>query len=184
MLGVIEKHFSINLNDYDAIGFNLEINKVVLGTFVALILGVIFLNAYRGNIRIMVMQLTRHNAKSEDSAKTLKELGLHNSKYLKRLLSSDNEMTRIVGRVGEVKYTYEEYKALSKKEKRSRVSIDFDEAKFYLREVETDRIAKVIDKYNVSLMRTVATCVFFAIFCGCIIACMPELLNIINNMLK
>ena len=74
MLEGLKKCFDINLNDYENINFSLEINKAVLGAFVAIIVGVIFLNAYRGSMRFMIMQLTRHSATSEENAKTLKEL--------------------------------------------------------------------------------------------------------------
>ena len=73
---------------------------------------------------------------------------------------------------------------MTEKEKKAKVKIDFNEAKFYLREDQTDRIANILEKYNVTLGRTVMTCIFIAIFGGCVIACMPEILNIVNNMLK
>ena len=184
MFEALKRHFAINLKSYDNINVNLEINKIVLGTFIVLILGVVILNNYRGNVRLMVMQLTRHNAKDEESAKTLKQLGLQKSASVKKLLSGDNTLTKIVARVGEVKYSYEEYKALSKKEKKAEVKINFDEATFYLCEDQSDRIANVLDKYNVTTGRTVATCALIAIFGGCLIACMPEILNIVNNLLK
>ena len=184
MLEAIKKHFALNLKSYSNIGINLEINKIVLGTLIILILGVVVLNNYRGNVRLMAMQLTRHNAKNEDGAKTLKQLGLHKSNGIKKLLHGENTLTRIVARVGEVRYSYEEYKALSKKEKKAKVKIDFDEAEFYLREDQADRIANILEKYNVTIGRTAMTCIFIAILGGCVIACMPEILSIINNMLK
>lgn len=183
MLEGLKKCFDINLNDYENINFSLEINKAVLGAFVAIIVGVIFLNAYRGSMRFMIMQLTRHSATSEENAKTLKELGLSDSRMLKRILSSDNLLTKTVERVGAVKYDYETYKKMSDKERKNAEKIDFDVAKFYIKEDETSRAAFILERYVTSITRTLVSCLFVAIICGCIIACMPGILNVVNELL-
>ena len=184
MFKILKECFSINLNDYDNIGVNLEINKVVFGTFIALIVGVIFLNVYRGNIKLVVTQLTRHNAKCEDGAKTLSDIGLNNNKIIKWLLSKENFLTKIVGRKGEKKFEYEEYKALSNKERIEAEKFDIDEAEFYIREEQSDLAAGVMEKYGTSVQNTVMTCLLIAIVSICIIVCMPEILEIVNNLLR
>jgi len=183
MFEVLKKCFSINLNDYENISFSLEINKVVLGASVAFIIGIILLDTYRGNIRYMIMQLHRHDAYSEDNAKTLSELGLDKARVIKYLLTRDNMLTKMVARVGEKKYSYEEYISLGKKE-RAKGKIDFGSAEFYIRENQTDRCAHVIEKYNISPTRTVLACAFVGIVCVCIVACMPGILNIVDNLLE
>ena len=52
MFEVLKKCFAINLNDYENINFNLEINKVIFGAFCALMVGVVILSIYRGTICI------------------------------------------------------------------------------------------------------------------------------------
>jgi hypothetical protein len=117
MLDSLKKWFMINLSDYENINFSLEINKVVLGACIALMLGIIFLNVYRSNMRLMIMQLTRRKATCEENAKTLKEMGLADSYVIKRLLTGNNTLTKIVARVGAAEYDYETYKAMSKEER-------------------------------------------------------------------
>lgn len=181
MLDVLKRCFSINLNEYENININLEINKVILLAFCALAIGVVFLNVYRGNIRLCVSQLLRHGATDKDSAKTLTELGLADSKTVKFLLSRDTLLTKTVAALGEKKYTYEEYKALNKSERKTK--IDFTSEAFYIREGKTDRARDILEKYVTSSARTVTSCVLIAIVCICVIACMPGILNVINNLL-
>jgi hypothetical protein len=184
MFKVLKKCFSINLNDYENINFDLEINKVILGAFCALMVGVVFFSIYRGTVRTVLMQLIRHRANSEENAKNLEELGLGKSRAVKRLLSGDNILSKTVSRVGEKKYSYNEYMALSKEKKQEVDKIDFSSAKFYIKDEMKDRANGFVEKYVTSIPRTIASCVFVAIICICIIACMPEILNGINNLLQ
>ena len=183
MLEVLKRCFSVNLNDYEHINFSLEINKVVLGTFVAVMLGVLFLNTFRGSIRMMVMQLTRHGATSEEKAKTLGELGLGNSRIIKKILSSHNVLTRTVARVGAEEYDYDTYVRMSAEERKAAETVDFDEARFYIREDSADRASFIIERYTVSIPRTLVTCAFLVILCGCAIAWMPGILNVVNDLI-
>ena len=184
MFKIFKEWFSVNLNDYDNIGVNLEINKVIFGAVIALIIGVIFLDLYRANIKLMVTQLTRHNAKNEDDAKTLFSIGLNNNKIIRWLLTKENFLTKIVGRKGEKKFEYEEYKTLSNKERIEAEKFDIETAEFYIREDKSDLAAGVMEKYGASVQSTVMTCVLIAIVSICIIACMPETLEMINNLLR
>jgi hypothetical protein len=146
-------------------------------------IGVVFFNSYRRNINLAVTQLIRHGAKNEARAKTLKELGLGDARIIKNLLLGDNMLTKIVARVGEKRYEYEEYKALSKEEKKSISTVDLSCAKFYIREEKYGAAEDISSRYTASVMNTVIFCVFLAVVCVCLIACMPGILNIINSML-
>ena len=184
MIEIFKNCFTTNLNEYDNININLEINKVLVLAFAVLMIGIIFFNSYRRNMRLMVTQLIRHGAKSEENAKTLGELGLNDARIIKRLLLGDNMLTKIVARVGEKRYEYEEYKALTKEEKDRISTVDFATAKFYIREDKLFSAEEVSSRYNTSVTNTVISCVFLVIVCVCLIACMPGILNIINNMLS
>ena len=183
MLKIFKDCFSVNLNEYDNFNVSLEINKVILIAFAALIIGIILFNFYRRNIKLAVSQLIRHGAKSEDKAKTLGEIGLGNVTPIKRMLLGENLLTRIVARVGERRYEYDEYKALTKEEKEKISTVDFATAKFYIREDKLALADNVAARYNSSVLNTVISCVFAAIVCVCLIACMPGILNLINNVI-
>lgn len=176
--------FYINLKDYENIGIDLEINRVLLVAFIALAIGVIFLNIYRKNMRIMVMQLIRHEALTPDNGKMLDDLGLHNNRILKLLLSSDGMLTKIVGRVGEPEYTYEEYIALDKKKKKEKTKIDFNEARFYIRDEKRERADTICEKYDTSTFKIILSCIFIFIAYICILSLMPQILSWINYLLK
>ena len=184
MLEVLKKIFAINLNDYENINVSLEINKVILGSFIAMVLGVVMLDIYRGSTRTVIMQLMRHGAKTKEDAKTLSEIKLGESRIAKKLLSGNNILTRVVSRVGEIEYGYDEYNSLSKEEKKKLEKIDFTTARFYIREESADRAMFITERYVTSVPRTIVSCVFVAIICVCVIACMPEILRLINDLLK
>ena len=184
MLEFLKKCFAVNLNEYAYINVDLEINKAVLITVIALIVSVIFVDLYRGNVRLLALQLTRHSAYSEENAKTLGELGLADNSFVKRLLSSDSMILKTVNRVGAVKHEYEEYVALSKEEKKNLDKIDFTTARFYVSDENKARVEGFVDKYVTSTQRTIFSCVFIAIVGACIMVAMPEILNGINLLLK
>ena len=46
MFKFLRECFAINLNDYENINFSLEINKVVLGVSIAIIIGIILLKKF------------------------------------------------------------------------------------------------------------------------------------------
>ena len=184
MLDKIKDYFSINLADYENINFSLEINKVILGSFIALTVGVIILNVQRGNMRLVIMQLTRHGATDKESAKTLTELGLNNSRTVKKLLSGKNALTSTVARVGETEYDYDTYVAMSKEEKKAAEHIDFTKAAFYIRPEKSDRAAFIRERYETSVLRVALFSVMLAIICGCVIVCMPGILETVNDLLN
>lgn len=176
--------YEINLNDYENIGINLPINKVLIPAFFVFVLFTVALSLYRMSTRRMISQLLRHSALSEDSAKSLASLGLGNDRLVKYLLRRDNLLTRVVGRRGENKYTYEEYIVLTKEERRENDAVDFETAEFYISEDMLDRARTIVDKYNYTLGRTVMVCVFVLLIFVCLTALMPEILSLVNNLLK
>ena len=184
MFDYLKKCFSVNLNDYTYIKYDLEINKAVVIAVIALMIGIIFMNLYRSNIRLITLQLTRHSADTEENAKTLSELGLGDSKVIKSLLSKKGMLTKIITRVGEKTYSYEEYIILSDDEKKKIFDIDFEAAKFYIKEENKAQADGIIEKYNASTLRTVITCVFIGIVGLCVIFAMPEILNGIDLLIK
>ena len=174
MIEFLKTCFSINLNEYENIGIDLEINKVLVIGFAAFIVGIILYNAYRRNINLVLSQLIRHGARSEESAKTLKELRLNGMSAIKRMLTKDNLLTKFVARVDRETET---------KDVATEVSIDFTTAKFYIKADKYLIAESMSTRRDSSLMNTVIACVFSVIVCLCIVACMPGILNIINALL-
>ena len=179
------KHcFNINLNEYSNIGINLQINKVLLPAFIAFGVLMVLLAVYRKNMRDLVMQLMRHEAYSEDSACTLEDLGLGKSRVILYLLSHSDILKKVVERTDRIKYTYEEYKKLTKAQKKECERIDFSVAKFYIPEESMDRARHVKEKYLFSKTQLIVACVFLVLVYVALAVAMPEILNLINNLLK
>ena len=175
---------STNLNDYDNIGINLEINKVVFVTFVLFGVMMVLLSVYRKNMRDLVMQLMRHEAYTEEKACTLEELKLNENRVVTYMLAHSDMLKKIVERVGKPQYTYEEYKALSKEERAESERIDFNDARFYIVESQIDRARHIKEKYVIDKTRLILGCVFLFVVYIAVAAAMPEILNVINNLLE
>lgn len=180
----LRKCYEINLNDYENIGVNLQINKVLLIAFLVFAAVTVLLEVYRMNTRTMIVQLIRHEAKTKDGAKTLTELGLENNRVIKYLLSNSSLLSKTVGRIGEKKYTYEEYVALGKEEKAEFEKIDFETEQFYIKDECLDRAMHISEKYDSTTVKAVMTCVFLFVIYMCIASAMPELLRLIDGALK
>ena len=130
----------------------------------------------------LVRKLMRHEAESEESAKTLEELGLNSGFFIKRQLQSEFSFAaRLIKRVGKKEYTYEEYVELQKQKKLTKEKIDFTTARFYLNNKEELRRKHIIENYNPSIIRTVMWCVLMLTLYICIALLVPEILSVIDN---
>ena len=206
-----KNYLSINLNEYENIGMNLPIVKLLLAIAVAFILAIIIINYSKSNLYLMVKQLMRHGALGEDGAKTLSELRLSESRGIKRALAGSSQMRSIVAIAGEEKMSYEEYlekKRMLREAKRAEekggffkrvwsavvgffytrdeilfAEIDFSAARFYIKEEGKNRASRIYNSSEITPMRTAFTCVFIALFFVGLMFAMPEILNWVNSIL-
>ena len=178
----LKSFFNVNLNEYESIGINLEINKVMLVAIIVFGISIVLFALYRNNIRALMVQMLRHDAISEENAKTLAELGFANSRILAFLLSRDNMLTKLVDRVGRKKYTYDEYMSLTKEEKKQKEEIDFSSAAFFIVPEQLDRARHIKEKYLTSKTKIVLWCVFLTLMYIILATLMPEILTLINNL--
>ncbi len=167
--------FLINLKEYYNLGIDLKINILLLVLLPVVLLIWIAFHLVRSNTFLVVKRLARRGATSESGAKTLRELGLGDKKILKLMLSGDGQITKIIKRVGAREYTFEEYTALDKKE-RKKEKIDFETAAFYLDERQEARIEKILNRYEVRPHHTVLMCVFIFVAFVCAMLLMPDIL--------
>lgn len=179
----IENFFLVNLKDYGNIGIDLYINVILFALCVGMCVAIFVVFAKRATMARLIKQLLRHEAFGEDNAKTLKELNLLDNSSVRRALSHDGQIKRIVSRVGEVKYTYEEYVALMKAKKLKTEDVNFDEARFYLSEKELPRARSFYERFSPSVVRTVGLALLLLILYVCISLAVPEVLVWINSLL-
>lgn len=178
MLEFLKTCFSINLNEYENIGIDLEINKILAIAFTAFAVGIVLYNAYRRTIITTLSQLIRHGAKGVDTAKTLKELGLDGVNRVRRMLLGDNLLTKMVARVDS-----DGEKTESEKAEGGYVTVDFTTARFYIKEEKYLFAESMSTRRDSTVINTVIACAFTVIVGICIISCMPCILNMINTLL-
>ena len=178
MFKFYKKIFLLNLKDYPNIGIDLPITVVLFFLFLAFMLVTIIVNYRRAKMELMIRQLKRHNALNQENAKTLTELRL-NSFIFRRLLSVEGQLTKLVQRVGEKEYTYEEYLALSSKDRKNK--INFAEAKFFIRESEKERAEKIMDAPTPTVLNTILLSVLIIALFICVSLALPSLLELIDN---
>ncbi|MBR5140418.1 MAG: hypothetical protein IKV16_05110 [Clostridia bacterium] len=196
--------FLLNAKDYLGTVTNVYINIILLFIAAALCIACFFINYHKTYTVLIIKQLLRRGAVSEDKAITLTDMRLGNTIGLKAALSRDGQLTRIVKRVGFSKPTYEQYKedeekrkahlkdkSISKEEKKaakrlwkkeSRAKIDFATAKFFIPEESVKRAELIKEKENPTLLRTVLVCVLILSLYVCVMLLMPSILRLISNI--
>lgn len=181
---LVYDYFFINLKDYSNIGIDFEINIFLFILTVALCVCFFVVTIYRSSTQDIIRELARFGCKDESTAKSLGELGLDKSVFIKMSLSRESRLTRVVGRVGEKIFTYEEYVAESKQKGGvKREKIDFSTAKFYIREDQHDAAKHILESYGTSIPRTVLYCVLFISIYICVALVMPEILTAIDSFI-
>lgn len=196
--------FLLNAKDYLGTVTNVYINVILLFVAAALCIACFFINYHKRYTVLIIKQLLRRGATSEDNAITLADMRLNNTYGLKAALSRDGQLTRIVKRVGFSQPTYEQYKeaeekrkalykdkSVSKEEKKaaksrwkeqSRAKIDFAAAKFFIPEESVKRAELTREKENPTLLRTILVCVFILALYVCLMLLMPSILRLISNI--
>ena len=190
----------LNLKDYKNIGIDVEINKLILLFFGALIIGCIIVSINQMNLTLLIRKLMKIEAYTEESAKTLSELGLADNAGIKSLVNkNDGRISKIIAVVGIKRQTYEEYMEAERKRKEARRlppaerkavldslsvgEIDASNAKIYIPEDKKEYASYVYSSGNGSVVKTVLSCTLILVVAMAIILLMPTLLSLLNNIL-
>ncbi len=190
----------LNLNEYDCFGgFNFYVTLFIAVLTVLICVGICISNTRKNTMITMVKQLYRHGALSEENAKTLRELRVKNTFFLRNLLSDGTRLSRIVLRVGAKKLTYEEYieeikshgffKRKSRKETSacdsiSEEKIDFSTAKFYISDEKEAEVKNILSKNVTTPWQNALLCIFFVCISICFVFLMPEILHLVDSFLS
>ena len=176
--------FFLNLNEYPNINIDFQINVFLLFLSIAICAAAVVVTIYRSTLQRVIKQLIRLEAFNEQSACTLADLGLEGSVFIKMALAREGRLTRMIGRVGEKKYTYEEYLALSKEKGFRHEKVDFATAQFYVREEQMDDAKNIVENYGTSVYRTALYCVLVMVLYVCLMLFMPEILSLIDGAIQ
>ncbi len=196
-MSLYEKYLSVNLKDYDSFGgFDFYIS-VFLAAITCLLCVGVFISNHRKNTAVKIIkQLTRHGAKSEESAKTLSQIGIKDTLTTRRLLEVGTRLSRIITRVGTEEITPEEYlKIIKRKKRRSRkleaagevnsssLRIDFEETLFYIPEEKALDAHAILMKGTTSVWQNILISVFFVSIFFCLMFFLPEILDFLDDLL-
>lgn len=185
MGAIVRDFFLLNLKSYPEIGVDFYINVFLLIITVTGIVTLIVSEIMRRSLHSFARALALNGARDEETACTLSELGLEKSRLIRISLSHGGMSTRIAARVGEKKYTYEEYVKLSKQKGGvPKEKIDFSTARFYIREGALEQAKRVIETYNTPVYKIVLFSVLFIAVYVCMMFLMPEFLKLLNDALQ
>ena len=207
---IYTKYISLNVKDYLGGNFDFQINKVLIFLAIGLCIACFFINYNQSVVSRLIKKLIRLDAFSEDSAKTLKDLGLTDHKPTKILISKNSGVTkRVLGVVGRKTLTYEEYIAAERAKKEAKkarltkkntkstpdttcendapaenfdVELDFLTARFFVIP-DTREYAERYVRRDYSPLKTAIYCVFIVLFFTALIITMPYLLKAARGMI-
>lgn len=183
MYDFYKEYILLNLNDYSSINIDFPISLFLLCITLGVIIATVLVSYSRASMNLVVKRLIRYNAYDEGSAKTLDELKI-NSLGARILLSKSSPLTKIVKRVGERTYTYEEYSELSRTKGFKDEGVNFAEAKFYIPSDLQSKAKHVVDSPTPTILSTVLISLFLVAIYVCILFLLPGLLTLINNSLS
>ena len=172
----------LNAKDYLGTVCNIHINLILCAIALALSVASFFINHHKTYNLAIIKALLRKEATTDDTAKTLAEIRLSDSWFLRRALSRNGQLTKIVKRVGAPEYTYDDYMALTNEEKKGE-RIDFSTARFFIPEANVERAKLIREKENPTVFRTALLCLLIISVTVCLMLLMPAILNLISNNL-
>lgn len=181
MLDILKDFISINLKDYIDPGIDFPINVFLLSIALGLCIATFFITFHRRYTVRFIKKLLRHNALSEESAKSIPQLHIKPGFFLKGALSRSGQLTDMVKRVGETKIPYKQYVKMQKKKGFKDEKIDFENAKFYIAEEKIDRAKRISETPFPSYINATLCCILILAIFICIALFMPEILNWIAN---
>lgn len=195
-----EKYLSINLKNYENIGIDLEISKVLLGLLVGIIIATLLVSWQRNSMINLMKRMSRLGCTDEGTAKTLSELSCNNL-GTRAVIRTSSRLRRLIGCLGADivtgdNITYEEYKEATRRKKRKapegeaveerrqlNEKIDFKSAAFYIKSSDSKEVKNILDMRKASLLNTVLMCVLLISVYTILLFLMPDILNFINGIL-
>ena len=192
-----QRYISFNLSDYENIDVDLRINLLILAFAVGIIIATLLLGFYRSSVQQIIKQLTRHEANDAASAKTLDEISLGGWKYI-FALKNIPILRKLVSRIDEIAPTVTEESNLAddatektegdkpiKEECNKDISptIDYSRSKLYLVKEEEEKIKKVLQSYESSLMSSTLFSALILAIAVCTIFCTPTIFDFIDGIL-
>ena len=169
---LFKEYITLNLGDYFK-GVDFPITMFVLSIAIGICIACVFITIHKRNLMFMIKALTRHEAYNEDSAKTLSELRLKPSLFLKGSLSRRSQLTSIVGMVGG--YPFET-------SGKQRVKPDLENARFFIKPSENGRAMKLSETTEPNYINTALGCILILMIFITLTLFLPRILELITGL--
>ena len=169
---LFKEYIMLNLGDYFE-GADFPITLFVLSIAVGICIACVFYTIHRRNMMFMIKALTRYEAYNEDSAKTLKELRIKPSFFLKGSISRRSQLTSIVGAVGG--HAFE-------KGGKNRGKLDIENTRFFIKPSENSRAMKLAETAEPSYINTALGCVLILMIFITLSLFLPRILEFITRL--
>ena len=197
-------YISIKLNDYNGFESELQINKLLFFVFLGICAACIIITYHNSTATLVLRKLTRVGAFGEEKGKNLSDIGLGDSRAVKRLLANKSGALKSLISIKDAKsLTFEEYtelenekkllRGLSKEDKKKKLSeineklsptINFSEALFYIPEDKKDASERFISDKSTTLMKGLLSCGILIAAYLVIVLVSPSLLSWISNIIS
>lgn len=177
------KHLFLDFSDYPNIKISFPIGLVLAFLCIAFCIMVFIISYKEATGTKIVVQLLRHEAKSEDSAVTLTKLRLNEKRY-KRALCAGGKLSRIVLRAGYSRPTYEDYVKAPKNEKDALFAPISDDDKFYIASDEAQAAEIMAANGRSSVLKPIILSVCILLIFSLLFIFMPDILNAVNSWIK
>ena len=174
------KHLFLDFSDYTNIKISFPIGLVTVFLCIALCV-MVFLVSYKEatNAKIAT-QLLRHDAKSEDTAVSLKKLRLTEKRY-KKALSGTGKLTKMVARVGYTRPTYEEYVSAKENEKKDFFPPITDDDKIYIAQEAMESAELLANTDRSTVVKPIILSAVILVVFSLLFIFMPDILNAVNS---
>ena len=172
---IVREYLELDLNYYFP-GVNFPITLFLLALTLGMCIACFMITAKKRAMSLVIKQLARHEAFSEETAKTLSDMKIRPSLVIKYSLTHRTQLTHIVSTVG----TYPHLIPYKRGEKRERT--DFSTARFYLTEEGMTASIKWREGSAPSYINTALGCVLIAMVFITIIIFVPEFLTLISGV--
>jgi hypothetical protein len=178
----VDTYLNLNLKDYRNIAIDLEITKLLGLLFIGIMVAAVLMNLFKQKSSLIIKSLLRYECTDEDKAKTLGELHI-SSRIAEHIAFSDTgRLKRIIKRVGEVEYSYDEYVKMQKEKKKPEKQ-DRKATKLYIPKERLDEAKRIFEKGAPTLLDTVLICVLLVALYICFVFLMPLVISFINSIL-
>ncbi len=177
MLEFFNRYILLNTRDY-GLELDLYINLIIICFTLALIISLVAVTVRDYFGKTILKRLLRLEAKDEQSARSISELGLSKSIIANGILKRGGKHTSSIDTVGLKAPTYDDYLKAKKEKQPFSFDADISQARFFIRE-ENITLAKTVILKSASVVSSIVFSIIALVLCVASVILMPSILTLI-----